>query len=260
MDCCQGDSLFRGQSTRAHDRYGVRSGWLSRLVTAQMEWLAVIVMLGGTPVASGAEAAARVAASPESPNQEAVAWLDHFALEQVLFRDQDIAQIRRKMAKAPPERAQQWLGETAELRRNLESPGWQETRKWLSRFLKVQAIYTDKELDEFHKKVMAATPAELGKMMREIEERRSTLSNKANAAARRRQQMMEVNNGFKQEQFAQRQAVRRAAGQAANFGTTKSTKVNGKPSYAKRFASRAPLISALGVARWAVYRSIWSRW
>jgi hypothetical protein len=45
--------------------------------------------------------------------------------------------------------------------------------------------------------------------------------------------MMEINDAFKQEQFAQRQAARRAASQAANFGTTKSTKVKGKPSYAK---------------------------
>jgi hypothetical protein len=259
MDSYQDDSLFRRHSTRVHNRCSAHSGSLSR-VAARMGWLAVVVLLGGTPVADGAEAAASAAASPESPNQKAVAWLDHFAFEQVLFHAHDIALIRKKMVESPPGRAQQWLDETAELRRKLESPEWQETRKWLSRFLKVQAIYTEEELDKFHRKVMAATPAELGKMMRGIEERRSTLSSKASAAARRRQQMMEINNAFKRRQFSQRQVVRRAASQAANFGTTKSTKVIGKPSYAKRFALRAPLISALGVARWAVYRSMWSRW
>jgi hypothetical protein len=259
MDCHQDDSLFRRQSTRVHDRYSVHSGSSSRLA-ALMGWLAVVVMLGGTPVAGGAEAAASAAASPESPNQKAVAWLDRFAFDQVLFHDHDIALIRKKMVESPPDEAQQWFDETAEVRRELESPEWQETRKWLSRFLKVQAIYTDKELDKFHKKVMEATPAELGKMMREIEERRLTLSSNASDAARRRQQMMEINNAFKRRQFSQRQVVRRAASQAANFGTTKSTKLKGKPSYAERFALRAPLISALRVARWAVYRSMWSRW
>ena len=197
--------------------------------------------------------------SPKSPNHKAVVWLDRFAVEQVLFRDQDLAQIRKKMIEASPDTAQQWLDETAEVRRKLESPDWQQTRQWLSRFFKVQAIYTDKELDEFHQKVMVATPAELGKIMEEIEARRSSLVSKASDAARLRQQMTEINQASKREQFAQRQAVRLAASQGADFGTTKSTKVNGKPSYATRSASRAPLVSSLGVARWAVFRSMWSR-
>ena len=229
-------------------------------MAALIGWLAVAAILSTTRFAYGAEATVWAADSPKSPNHKAVAWLDRFAFEQVLFRDQDIVRIRRRMVEASPDEAQRWLNDTAEVRRKLESPEWQKTRQWLSGFLKVQAIYTDKELDEFHKKVFAATPVELGKMMEEIEERRSTLVSKASDAARRCQQMTEINKASKLRQFTQRQAVRLAASQGADFGTTKSTKVMGKPSYATRSASRARLVSSLGVARWAVYRSMWSRW
>ena len=148
MGCYLGGSFSSRQSTGAHVRYGVHSGSPCRSA-ALMGWLAVVVVLGGTRGAGGTEAAAGAAASPKSPNQKAIAWLDHFASEQVLFHDQDIARIRKKLVEAPPEKAQQWLDETAELRRKLESPEWQKTRKWLDEFLKVQAIYTDKELAEW---------------------------------------------------------------------------------------------------------------
>ena len=162
------------------------------------------------------------------------------------------------MVAAPPEKAQQWLDETAGLRRKLDSPEWQKTREWLGEFLKVQAIYSDKELEEFTQKVMVSKPAEIGKMMQAIEAKQSTLASKAGDAAQHRQQTMQINNAFKQKQFAQRQTARRAASQTPRTG---STKVTGKPSYAQRSASRnPPLVNSLDAARWGVYRGLSPRW
>jgi len=183
MDCPFHRSLSIRQSIDVHSQCGVQSQSPYGLA-ALIGWLPAFLTLGAALTVDGAEAAA---GSPESPNHRAVAWLDRFASEQVLYRDQDIAVIRKEMVEASREKAQQWLDATAEVRRTIESPEWQETRKWLSRFLNVQAIYTDEEVADFHKKVMAATPAELGRMMREIEERWSIRFRKASAAARRRQ-------------------------------------------------------------------------
>jgi hypothetical protein len=254
MGCYLGGSVSSRQSAAARGRYGILSGSPCRSA-ALVGWLAMVVMLVGTPAADGA--AADAAASPKTPNQKALAWLDHFATEQVLFHDQDIARMRKKMAEMSPKKAQQWLEATADIRRKLDSPEWQKTRKWLSEFLKVQAIYSDKELKEFREKAMGVKPAELGKMMREIEERRATLANQATESERFRKQTMAINHAFKQEQFAQRQAVRRAASQGANFDTTKSTKVTGKPSYAARGNS---LVHSLGAARLGVYGAMWGGW
>jgi hypothetical protein len=255
MSCYLGGSFSGRQSTAARGRYGILSGSPCRSA-ALVGWLAVVVMLAGTPAADGAEAAA--AASPKTPNQKALAWLDHFAVKQVLFHDKDIARLRKKMVEAPAEKAQQWLDETAGLRRKLDSPEWQKTRKWLGEFLKVQAIYSDKQVEEFTQKAMTAKPAEIAKMMRKIEGERSTLASNATESAQRRQQTMAINKAFQQEQSAQRHAARRAASQAPKTG---GTKVTGKPSYAQRSVSQnPPLVSSLGVARMAVYRGLSPRW
>jgi hypothetical protein len=251
-----GGSFSSRQSAGARGRYGVHSGSPCRSA-ALVGWLAVVVMLVGTPGAGGAESPAGAAPSPKTPNEKALAWLDGFATEQVLFHDKDIDRLRKKMVEATPEKAQQWLDETADLRRKLGSPEWQKTRKWLGEFLKVQAIYSDKQLEEFTQKAMTAKPAEIAKMMRKIEDERSTLASNATESAQHRQQTMQINNAFKQKQFAQRQTARRAASQAPRTG---STKVTGKPSYAARSASRAPLVNSLDAARWGVYRGLSPRW
>jgi hypothetical protein len=225
--------------------------------TAVLACLAVGVVLCAAAGVNGAAPAAGAVASPKTPNQEAIAWLDHFATEQVLFHDQDIARIRKRMAAMSPSKAQQWLDETAGIRRELDSPEWQKTRQWLRGFLKVQAIYTDKDLKEFREKAIGLQPAELRKIMQEAEACRAKFADQETESARFRQQTMEINHAFTQEEFNQRQAIRRAASQGSNFDTTKNTKVTGKPSYATRSNS---LSRSLGIARRGIYGGMWGGW
>ena len=121
-----------------------------------------------------------------SPRQTALNWLSDFQKKQVLFNDREITRIRQKLVDAPPERVEQWLAETKDVRQILDSPEWQETRAWLKEFLKVQAIYSDKELAEFRDKALTGPPQDLKKMLLAIEQQRATIASKSVNSARRR--------------------------------------------------------------------------
>ena len=45
--------------------------------------------------------------------------------------------------------AEEWLERTAKTRGVLDSPKWLDMQRYLKEFLKVQAIYSEKQIDEF---------------------------------------------------------------------------------------------------------------
>lgn len=63
-----------------------------------------------------------------------------------------------------------WLDEAQVLQDVLDGPEWQETRKWLQGFLKVQAIYSDEEITEFRANAAQSSLEELISILEEIRE------------------------------------------------------------------------------------------
>lgn len=191
-----------------------------------------------------------------SAKQKALSWLDRYQKEQVLFDDREIARLRQKLADATPERAQQWLDETSEVRQILDGPEWRETRAWLKEFLKVQAIYSDEELEEFRRRAVTGSPKDLQKMLLAIEQQRATIAGRSADSARRRQQVLQINQAYTQAQFAQREAARRQARPATPTPRQAQPRSPVRPSQNRP----PPLVDSLDVARWSVLRSIYPRW
>ena len=190
----------------------------------------------------------------ETAKQNVLAWIDDYREKQVLFHDEDIARLRKELADDSPEEAIQWWTKTARIRAALESPQWQETSKWLREFLRVQAIFSDQQIDELRTKAKDAAEQdntrEFKELLAQIERYRGSLVQGAADDRAIREHKLQILNAYKQESAAQRDNVAKAAA----FGTTspRQAAVPRQPRY-----PAAPLINSLDVARWSVMRNFW---
>ncbi len=209
-------------------------------------------VLAGPP----AESAAPSADQPDGDKQMALRWLQQYRPRQVLFYDEDIDRLVRKLAQATPEQARKWLDETREIRAALDSPRWQNTQQWLKEFFKVQAIYSDEQIDQLHrnaKRFLQESPRKFIGLLNEIEDKRARMVAGAKSARHLREQKLALVRAYKQQQMAQRPKAFGPAG----FSTVGPA--SARPAARPRRA-RPPLISSMDVARWTVARNFWNTW
>lgn len=95
-----------------------------------------------------------------SPRVLAITWLDKFAKEQTLLAKQDVKSMRQAILTMPQAELTDWLHATAPLRKAMDTDEWQQTNRWLAEFWKVQAIYTDQQIANFHQRMRTLTPRE----------------------------------------------------------------------------------------------------
>lgn len=188
--------------------------------------------------------------------KQAINWIDKYRKDQVLFHEKDIDRVRKDLVDGSDDDALKWWKGTAEIRAALDSAEWKDTQAWLKEFLRVQAIYSDKEVDEFRTQAKEDarrdSPKDFKKMLAEVEEYRRRLAQRSANARELREQKLEVVSAFRQEEAAARAA---ALAQAAKTPAPNPVQPPVKPR-APRQAS-APLINSLDVARWNVMRNFW---
>lgn len=189
--------------------------------------------------------------------QRVLNWIDSYRQEQVLFHEADIVKLRKELADDTPEEAMRWWKQTEKMRAALESPEWKETRNWFREFLKVQAIFSDEQIDSLRDKATEAAEQretkEFTDILFEIERYRVNLVQGSADARAVRQQRLELLQAYKKDAADQRAE----AAKAAAFGT-----INASPPPAPRGQrlprqASAPLINSLDVARWSVMRNFW---
>jgi hypothetical protein len=205
-------------------------------------------------------AADSAAAQTGQEKTEALAWLDGYRKVQVLFNNKDLERLREEIAASTPDEAKQWLEETKEIRAALDSPEWKTTREWLREFLRVQAIYTDEQIAQFRKEAKEAaekSPEKFQTLLADVEEKRASLARGAANDRQLRQQMLDISRAYRQDQFAQREAVRR---QAAQFGSGAASSHSAPVPRKTRVGPPPPLVDSLDVARWSVMQNFWRRW
>ena len=219
-----------------------------RAIRLSVGLLVVFAMSVGMAVSQDARSAKRTALN----------WIDGFAENQVLFHEDDIATLRKELTEGTEKLAADWLARTKESRAALDSPEWQETRKWLTEFLKVQAIYSDKEIDKFRTESREAaqeSPKKLIDVLKELDAVRAKLVSGAANADKQREIKLHLAKAYQDQQVelrdqARRQAATRAAAAPPNTGTTvKKPKVN--------YSTPKPLVTSIDVARRQVMRNFW---
>jgi len=190
---------------------------------------------------------------------QALEWLDRFAAEQVLFSTRDVERFREKVAEMTEAEAAAWWERSASHRELFDSAAWQETRRWLREFLRVQAMYSDEQIEYFQSEAFAKakhSSRSLQDVMDEITMKRKQLAAGHRSSEQIRQQQVDYFQAYRQEQVAAREAAMRAAAQqSASAPQPQKVVVTRENDYRP-----PPLVSALDVARWSVMRNFWPRW
>jgi len=179
-------------------------------------------------------------------------WIDDYREDQVLFHDDDVASLRKELADDSPEEVHRWWSKTTKIRAALESSQWKETREWFRKFLRVQAIFSDEEIDELRTRAWNATQREssreLKDTMAEIGDYRTDLMRGAADNHAMREYKL---TALRKHQTAQPALTAKAAAFATN-----RTPVQPRPP---RYSPPPPLVTSREVARWSVARIFW-RW
>ena len=189
---------------------------------------------------------------------QALKWIDRFATVQVLFSVGDVKRLRKKVAKMTETEAAAWWDKSATHRELVESADWQETRRWLREFLRVQAIYSDEQVEYFQSE--AFTKAEqssrsLKEVMDEITTKRKELVAGHRSSEQMRQQQLEYRQAYLQDQVAARESAMKASAQRSA-----SHPQSQQPVVQREKRRRTPpLVSSLDVARWTMMRNFWPR-
>lgn len=209
----------------------------------------VSLLLVGSSLAYGQDATPDV-------KKQALAWLDDFEVDQVLFHPKDVEKLREKVSKMSPEEAAKWWDKTAEERKLFDSQEWKETRAWLKDFLKVQAIYSDEQIRYFQSEAFAKakeSPRALKDVMDELTRKHKELAAASKTSAELRKKIVASTEAYRHEQVQLREAA--LANSPQPMVATPAPVVPKQPQ-----VYYPPLIDSLDAARWSVLRSIYPRW
>ncbi|MHB8957273.1 MAG: hypothetical protein ACYC4U_30280 [Pirellulaceae bacterium] len=188
--------------------------------------------------------------------QETLDWLDKYMTDSALMRAEEVAKIRTAITQMTPSQLERWLGQTRQLREYVESPQWQETRKWLQGFLKVQAIYSDQEIQQFREQLFNADAEQMLAMLQRIQAKHESMVWMHQASDKSRQLDVKARNASVARQDAATKTARTAAARSNPlFGSAGNASRGAKPNSGYRIPG--PLIDSRTVAQWSVFRGIW---
>jgi hypothetical protein len=196
---------------------------------------------------------ANLSAAERQP--ETLDWLDKYLADSDLMLPGTVAKIRATVEQMSPSQLERWSVQTRQLREYVESPQWQTTKKWLHSFLKVQAIYSDKELQEFRQKLFDADANQLLAMLQQIQAKHESMVWMQQASQQSRQMGMQARNTTVARQDAANKAQARAPSPVPLFGNA-----GGAGTVRKRdsgYRVPGPLVDSRSVAAWEVWRAAW---
>ncbi len=195
--------------------------------------------------------------------KDALEWLTTYLHSSVLLDQKTIDQVRNTVLHMTPDQLRQWLRNTEQLRAYVQSDSWQATRRWLHQFLHVQAIYSDKELAEFRKKIESADPKQLMEIMQRIQAKQATMSWMHQASAVNKQAKLQAQKATLKANSKAAARRRPSSGSRPLFGSAspKAGKANSKSGSYKGYRVPGPLIDSREAARWSVFpRGGWYGW
>ncbi len=201
--------------------------------------------------------------SDSERREETLKWLDKFLADSVLMTPDDVAKIRDAVAGMTPSQLERWLIQTKKLRDYVESPVWQETKRWLREFLRVQAIYSDEEIEKLREEIFKADANQMLAILERIQTKHESMTSMYKAS----QQMRKIDLAGRDKSMAQQAATNRAAEAASSrssalFGNASSAGGGRMPSQKGGYQIPGPLIGSRGVG-WRLGRGslvvLWQR-
>ncbi|MCU0959051.1 MAG: hypothetical protein MUF48_03005 [Pirellulaceae bacterium] len=184
-------------------------------------------------------------------------WLDRYLTESDLLRPTDMAKIREAVLQMAPSQLEQWLAETKDLRAYVESEKWQATRRWLREFLRVQAMYSDAEIQQLRDQIVRADAAQMLAILKRIQSKHDSLMWMHDAAEKSRQiavMSRDENHALQQAQAAAMRESRRTDTQL--FGSSSAGADNAARNR-QGFQPFGALVNSRELAVMSTWREAW---
>ncbi|MHB8971430.1 MAG: hypothetical protein ACYC3X_08970 [Pirellulaceae bacterium] len=237
----------------------VSPGYSHRQARSLLLATALILTLGVTYSAFGQAASqdpANANLSDPERQRETLDWLDKYLTDTDLMRPEDVAKIRTAVTQMSPSQLDRWLTQTRQLREYVEIPAWQETKKWLRGFLKVQAMYSDQEVQEFREKLFNADADQMLAILQRIQAKHESMVWMHQASNTSRQMAVEARNATVARQDAANTATQTTARRDVPlYGNAGGSSGGGKPDSGYRIPG--PLVDSMSMARWTAWTGAW---
>lgn len=141
-----------------------------------------------------AERRAKILKSQEF--KDAVEFIRNYATISLIHSEEELQQLKEDVKRMSADDLEEFLRQVKRYHSVLDSKTYVEVHLWLKKFLSVQKIYDDKELEEFRKEVAEMSPAQLREFLLEVQLDRATTSRQWAAESRKREQR--VNRALQQ--------------------------------------------------------------
>ena len=159
---------------------------------------------------------------------------------------EDGAKIRGAVAQMTPSQLDQWLAHTKKLRDYVEGPVWQDTKKWLREFLRVQAIYSDEEIKKLKDDIFNADSDQMLEILQRIQAKHESMVWMHNASKQTQKiDLAERNKSMARQDAANRAARTTASSSSALFGKSGGS-VGKMPSAKGNYSIPGPMIGRGG--------------
>ncbi len=183
-------------------------------------------------------------------------WLNKFLTESDLMRQEDVDKIRQAVLQMSSSQLERWLEQTKQLRAYVEGERWQQTKRWLREFLRVQAIYNEQEIQQLRDDIVRADADQMLAIMKRIQAKYDSLVWMQQASERNRQVEVEEREAYVASQAAAATAARASsAGTLPLVGGAMAAPQGGKPSVG--YMTPVPLVDSRTMARAAVWTELW---
>jgi alanyl-tRNA synthetase len=184
-------------------------------------------------------------------------WLDRYLTESELLRKSDMDQIRAAVERMAPSQLEQWLAQTKDLRAYVESEKWQDTKTWLRGFLRVQAMYSDAQVQKLRNDLINADATQMLTILKRIQAKHDALVWMHEASEKSRQlAVLQRDESVAAQEAAA--AAARAAG-AENVATAGGAQADTSRAGRNKAGYQAPgaLINARDMSRASVWAQVW---
>ena len=193
----------------------------------------------------------------EERREMTLQWLDRYLTESELLRKEDMDKIRAGVAQMSPSQLEQWLAQTKDLRAYVEGEKWQETKTWLRGFLRVQAMYTDAEIQKLRNDLVNADAAQMLVILKRIQAKHDSLVWMHDAAEKSRQiAVLHRDATMAAQEVAQAVAGAYRTGDVPLFGNPQAGVPRGNRNKSG-YQAPGSLINSRDMSRATVWAEVW---
>ncbi len=183
-------------------------------------------------------------------------WLDRYLTESELLRKDDMDKIRAAVVQMSPSQLEQWLTQTKDLRAYVESEKWQQTKTWLRGFLRVQAMYSEVEIQQLRNDLVNADATQMLAILKRIQAKHDSLVWMHEAAEKSRQIAVLHRDETVAAQAAQATASAAQTGDVPLFGNPQAGVPRGNRNKSG-YQTPGALINSRDMSRATVWAEVW---